>query len=136
MKIIHKAKVNNSSLIFDNSLKLREDLKKFSGDVEVVVKTPDKSRSNNQNRYYWGVVLKLIADHTGYSIDELHEILKGIFLRKRIELETKNGISEQFISKSTAELTTAEMETYLSNIRQWSSLELGCYIPEPNEVSL
>lgn len=36
--------------------------------------------------------------------------------------------------RSTTDLTTIEMEEYLSKIRTWASMTLSCYIPEPNEV--
>jgi hypothetical protein len=37
------------------------------------------------------------------------------------------------IPRSTATLSTLEMEDYLARVREFASMELGCYIPEPNE---
>ena len=39
-----------------------------------------KSRSIQQNRYYWAVICKLISEHTGYTTDETHQILAEMFL--------------------------------------------------------
>ena len=89
-----------------------------------------KPRSNKQNRYYWPVVVGTIADHTGHTPQEIHEILRAQFLPA---YQVKIGEHEYIISKSTTELTTVEMENYLSRIRSWASTELGCYIQEPNE---
>ncbi len=131
------AAVEQGQLIFENNIKYQEYLRSLEGQkVEVVVKkwSEKNQRSIQQNRYYFGVVLKLLSDHTGHTVDELHEILKSIFLKKRIELETKTGIIPQTIYNSTTDLDTVKMEEYLTNIRQWASITLGVYLPLPNEV--
>lgn len=131
------ATVEQGQLIFENNIKYQEYLRSLERQkVEVVVKkwSEKNQRSIQQNKYYWGVVLKLLSDHTGHTVDELHEILKSIFLKKRIELETKTGIIPQMIYNSTTDLDTVKMENYLSNIREWSSVTLGVYVPLPNEV--
>lgn len=89
-------------------------------------------RSNPQNRYYWAACVNLLSDHTGFNTDEIHEILKHKFLKKRMMLMT----TIHDITKSTTELTTAEMEDYLSKVRQWASQELSVNIPEPSENSI
>lgn len=94
-----------------------------------------KDRSNNQNSYYWGVIVHLLSEHTGFGTDEMHEILKHKFLRRTIWVPTKHGTKEQsVIAESTAKLTTKQFEEYTSNIRQWASQDLGVFLPEPNEV--
>ena len=84
---------------------------------EIKKKLTEKQRSSPQNRYFHGVVLPLLADHTGYTDDEMKGVVKYKF-----------GI------KSTAELTTAEFEDFCSRIRMWASRDLECWIPEPNET--
>ena len=95
--------------------------------VTVTVAKTSKKRSSNQNRYYWGVVAKLVAEATGYTTDEAHDALRWQFLKK-----VADGMPDTV--KSTKELTTAEFEDYMTEIRQWASVALSCYIPEPNEV--
>lgn len=96
--------------------------------------TTKKERSNNQNRYYFGVIVDILSDHTGFTRDEVHEILKSKFLRRTMWIPKKTGIMEMsVISYSTTELTTVQFEKYLSEIREWASLELGINLPEPNE---
>lgn len=90
-------------------------------------------RSTPENKYYWGVCVQILSDELGYHRNEIHEILKGMFLSEVKFLKTKEGIEEIRIPKSTAELTTIGFENYLSDIRQWSSAELGIWLPEPNE---
>mgnify|MGYP001561316969 FL=1 len=88
------------------------------------------SRTSPQNRYYWGVVIPILCGHTGFTHDEIHEILKYKFLHR--ESITKN--EEKFErSASTTELTTIEFNEYVQNIVVWAASELSCQIPEPNE---
>ena len=97
--------------------------------------TNKKQRSNNQNRYYWGVVIDLLSEHTGFNREEMHEVLKHKFLRRTLWIPKKDGIQEQsIITYSTTDLTTKQFEDYLSEIRIWSSQDLGLFLPEPNEV--
>ena len=95
-------------------------------EVEVIVRKPKKPRSKQENRYYWGVVIKLLSEATGYNQDEMHEALRMLFLVDRSDLIPT--------LKSTAFLTVEEFEEYLSTIRMWASQSLNCYIPLPNEV--
>ena len=86
-----------------------------------------KTRSVQQNRYYHGVVCKLISGHTGYTGDEVHQIMAEQFLSYE-----KNG--KQFV-KSTTKLKTAEFEEYLEACRRFAAIEMQVYIPLPNEPS-
>ena len=90
-------------------------------------------RSLPQLKYYWSTIVELLAEHTGYTKNEIHEILKMTFLSEVIMLNQKSGIREIRITNSTGDKTTAEIEQYYSDIRQWASKELNCYIPLPNE---
>lgn len=93
-----------------------------------------KDRSNEQNRYYWGVVIDLISEHTGFNREEMHEVLKHKFLRQTVWVPLRNGIKEQsIITKSTTKLTTLQFEEYLREIRQWAAEEMSISLPEPNE---
>jgi len=70
-------------------------------------------------------VYRLLADYTGHSPEEIHEAMKYEFLL--------NHESKLKVPRSTSELSTLEMEDYLSRVREFASMELGVYIPEPNE---
>jgi len=87
-------------------------------------KKPGRSRSKNQNDYFHGVILPILSEFTGYEQKDMKGVVKFRF-----------GI------KSTAELSTAEFEKFMSDIRRWAgdkdsdlnNGETSCYIPEPNE---
>lgn len=90
--------------------------------------TPE-TRSNPQNRYYWGHVLPTISEHTGHSCEELHEIFKLKFNSVVAHI----GKDEIIVGKSTASLKTMEFEHYLSRIITWASMELGVIITNPED---
>ena len=100
--------------------------------VEVIVRKPVKIRSNQQNRYYRGVIVKLIADEMGEIDTELvHNILRYEFLKLRVNFRGKSYIA----LRSTTSLETLEMEEYLEKCRIWASEQFeGFRIPLPNEV--
>ncbi|MBT7632044.1 MAG: hypothetical protein HN597_20450 [Desulfobacula sp.] len=84
-----------------------------------------ETRSDKQRRYQWGVVYKLISDHTGYTQDEVHQEMGKKFLAYE-----KDG--KTFV-KSTTKLSTKNMEIYLESVRRFAAMELFIYIPLPNE---
>ena len=94
------------------------------GEVIMKVTKKKKDRSNKQNRYYRGVVVKMLSDQLGYEAEEIHSILGQMFL-------LVDG-PYPFV-RSTKDLTTVEMEEFLARVRRWASVEHGMYIPNPNE---
>ncbi len=111
-------------------------MRSFEKDCEVTVtiERAHAHRSQKANRYYWGVVVHLIADHTGYTPDETHQALKQLFLPKKLAAAGKNGeiVEELVIGGSTAQLNTIEFGEYVSHIKQWALEKLDVVIPEPD----
>lgn len=97
----------------------------------IEIKEYRKDRSNNENRYYWGVVIKELCNHTGYNADEMHEVLKAKFNPK--ELVFKQTGESVKIGGSTADMNTLEFEAYLEQIRIFALTELDVLIQLPNE---
>ena len=127
MNPIFLGTVKQGKLSFNNLWQFTGYLKSLGEkNVEIIVRKIIKIRSNNQNRYYWGVVVPLLVNTTGYSTEEMHEALKMLFLK---DLTRKIPTL-----RSTADLTTMEFEDYLGKVRMWAAQELSCVIPEPNEV--
>jgi hypothetical protein len=44
---------------------------------EIEIKAWKKTRSTQANNYYWGVVVKRVSDHLGYTPEETHTVLLG-----------------------------------------------------------
>lgn len=128
----HKIRVINGKAQFLNLPIFKKDLQQYEGqDAFLIIKPYKDNRSDNQNRYYWGVVIKLLADELGYLPEEMHEVLKQKFLVSRI---VKVGNTEYSIPDSSSTLNTTEFEDYLSQIRTWASQELELLIPQPNDI--
>lgn len=94
-----------------------------------------KFRSRQQQGYYWGVILEMIAESSGNDKNDVHEEMKRMFLKVG---EKKLGNRIVDVTKSTSELTTGETEDYYSKIRSWAGQRpedggLGIRIPVPNE---
>jgi transcription elongation factor GreA-like protein len=92
-----------------------------------------RMRSLPQLKYYWSVIVKILSDELGYTQNEMHEILKMMFLSELKIIKTKEGIKEIRIPKSTGECQTTEIEDYYSQIREFAGIDLGIFIPLPNE---
>jgi hypothetical protein len=98
------------------------------GIVEMTLKKRRRTRSLNQNAYYWGVVCQLISDYTGMTPDEVHEYLKSTFNYKMV----KNFK----VPISTTNLNSIEFGDYITKIKIWASIELHLNIPDPYTIDL
>lgn len=115
-----------------------EVLKEFEGkSIELVIKTKRKYRSNDQNRYYFGVVVPLIKkrieDDFGERMtkEEVHEFLKGKFNMEEKASQVTGELLH--LPKSTTALSTTEFMEYVKIIRAWAIDFFEMDIPEPNE---
>ena len=105
----------------------------LTGIKVIQIKTYRKSRSVNQNAYYWGIVIRYLTyECSGYTKDEIHQILAERFLSYE-KSDTKTGEIRKFV-KSTTELNTLEFEEYLDKIRLLAIDMYDCIIPLPNET--
>lgn len=96
------------------------------------------TRSQKANAYYWGVVLTLMAEHTGHSPDEIHDVMCQEFIpsqRKQIE----------FYNKLTGETDTATVDLsrssklegesfweFVENVRDWARRHIQVDTPDPD----
>ena len=94
-----------------------------------VVQTLEKERnlrSLSQNRYYWGVVIEILAEEFGYEREEMHEALKMKFLRKHDDTKLPTV-------GSTARMNTAQFSDYIDRVMRWAATDYSIYIPEIGE---
>lgn len=112
----------------DSKKLLFQNLKNLDGEFLVKIQRKPKRRTNQVNKYYWGVVLEYISQETGENKNLLHELMKDRFIPNVVFLDAYD--------LSTASLDTVQMWEYIEMIRAWSVGFLNCYIPEPNEVIL
>jgi hypothetical protein len=125
--------VKNGKLIFKELELFKIYLHSLEGkSLDIIVRLVRKDRSNQENRYYRGVVVPMISEHTGYTPEEVHEFLKLKFLSKIIVLAGK----DERIPRSSTELSTIEWEKWMTEIREWAAQELSLVIPEPKQVEV
>jgi len=129
---------NEGKFTIANRLRLQEWCRLNKGkNVVVCFKRKGSQRSNPQNRYYWGVVIKEISIRLrdlGYlhlEDNDVHEMMKIKFCFEREINENTGEVLD--IPKSTTSLTTTEFCEYMDRIRDWAQEFLGIYIPSPNE---
>lgn len=93
-----------------------------------------KIRSMNAERYYRGVVLKMIADEQGeIDYDYVHDYLGEKFKpRKRIKWPD-GKVTEEVMSN--ADLDSKDFAEYVSKCRHFASTELNCFIPSAGELT-
>lgn len=91
-------------------------------------------RSDPQNRYYWGVVIKEISirlrdlGHEWLEDNDVHDMMK-------LKFNTEQMVSEHGevldLPKSTAGLTTTQFIEYTERVKKWAAEFLDIYIPDP-----
>lgn len=124
---IFRGAIQKGKILLEMPKRFRELCCRLEGSqVEVVLRKHKRNRSNQQNRYYWGVVIHLLAEHCGYEQEEMHDALKQKFLRIHDDTELPTV-------RSTASLNTAEFTEYIEQARRLAA-EMGVYIPDPGQV--
>ena len=113
-------------------------LKSFEGvNITITIAKRKKQRSNNQNAYYWAVIVpfwqNIFLTEWGdvYSKDQTHEFLKYNcnYLEK---VNEKTGEILR-LSKSTTENSTVDQELMCKNARDLALEMFTVTIPLPNE---
>ena len=110
-------KVINGKLILENKDDFQNDLHKFNGDVVLTLKQLTKKKTNKQNNYYRGVIVKTLSQHLGYTLDEMHQELK-----KEFKVDTTKRLSQD------------EFQDYLDRIIRWASIFHGVALPDPTRL--
>ena len=88
-----------------------------------------KGRTNQQNRYFHGVIVPIVSDATGHTLEETKELLKVMYAPK--EIETKKGVIK--IGTPTSSMKKHEMQLFIDNIIV-NMAEFGIDIPSPEET--
>ena len=132
----------------DGTIKLPKRLrsevgKAFAGkDIIATFARPKKTRSSEQNRYYWGVVVRMVCEgfqalgnpvnpDNNEDIELTHEYLKRRFLQP-IQVADVNGEVHD-LGHTTTNLTTSQMMDYIAQVQQFAVEFLNIVIPDPGE---
>lgn len=96
--------------------------------VTITINKYFKQRTNQQNAYLWGVCYKLISEHTGYTCDEVHDLMAKKFIGEKI---IKIGDVETVTHKTSVKLSTKDFMGFVASIQQFAAEQLNIYIPDP-----
>jgi hypothetical protein len=136
-----KAKIINGKITFDNLFQQKlyyDSLKKLeSKTVSLTLGEWRNTRSIQENRYYWGVIIRIFEDYIGNKDNQsgdAHEHLTSQFLKYR-KKDPITGRYRTYI-KSTSDLTTKEFEDYCSTCRTYLNSTFGLCVPQPNEFEI
>lgn len=124
---IFYGKAKNGELIFSNQKAIRDFLCSVEDKPLVISIGKERDvRSDNQHRYYW-FYLRLIANDTGHTEDELHQLFKRIFLPPTFITVLGREIK---IPSTTKKLNKTEFGEYLEKI----NAETGIPLPDPKDI--
>lgn len=94
---------------------------------------PDATASDPQRRYWFGVIVEHVADHSGYTKDEAHHMLLWHLmpeLRKTVKDFEGRDVARRV---SWNELMGEEATTLIDRAFKFAAEKLGLYIPSPRE---
>ncbi|MFA6314951.1 MAG: hypothetical protein WC648_01095 [Candidatus Paceibacterota bacterium] len=119
------AKSTKGELIFDNKKAIQDYLFTVDGKALIVkIERETGRRSQSQNNFYWSY-LTIIANETGHTENELHELFKRIFLPPQYKTILGREVK---LPASTTNLNKVEFGEYMDKI----CAETNVPIPDPN----
>ena len=101
------------------------------GEYWITVERKKAKRSLDQNAYWWAVPVKILAEHCGYTENQMHYALLGECFGYTSGL---NG-RPMPVKPSSSDLSVEEFTHLIDWCLTWAAAELGVIIPNPNEVA-
>lgn len=115
---IFRGRVEKGRLVLDNRDGFKTLIDSLEGKkIEIVLRGRSAGKSDQQSRYYFGVVVALVADYLGYEKIEAHEALK-----------------QKFNIKTTTTLKSKEFQDYIDQIIRFAASEFHVNIPDPESI--
>ena len=128
------AHITAGVLVIPSRQQLRAALKHWpDGPVEVEVRPHLETRRARANRYYWGVVLKMMAEEMGQSAEDVHEIEKMRHNSKPAPDDLPMATYGAYIPQSTAKLDIHAFSLYLERVMLDGNEYLGIVFPPPRK---
>jgi hypothetical protein len=107
-------------------------------DVTITIERAHATRSLDQNALYWAGYVEPLAEHTGYTVLEMHEYLKQRFLpKKHLFIQDADGqiVDEADLPQpTTTTLNKIEFGDYLREIEAFA-LGLGVVVGTNREAA-
>ena len=106
--------------------RLREILESLP-DGEYSIKPYSPPRNHEQNDLYWAL-LTLVERESGNDKDDMHELMKLKYNRKRIKSNLWGKKSWKYVGGSTRDLNRKQFALFFSQVEQFFA-ELGYVLP-------
>jgi len=129
LKTIEYPKHRKREQVMSSIEKALDKLDEDNTNLQVFICNDYPIATLRQRGYLFGVVLKIIEEHTGTSVEDLFELFKTEFGDPMHAEEIAVG---QF-KLTTKTYSTKNMTIFIEKIRNWAT-EGGLYIPEANAV--
>lgn len=129
-RLAHWASIKDGKLVLDNPrwfkgmIALHDDC-----EVQVIVERKKSDPSSQQRGYLFGVVYAEASRYTGYTPDELHEVMKTLHLKRK---HLWRG-SELVTVGSTTALSKNELAEFIMNVVLTLN-EMGIEVPPPDKL--
>jgi len=130
---IWTGEVRAGRVIYDRPADFVNWLSTLNGKRVVVRVEPRKvRRSVEQNAYWWGVVVPIIAEDLGWDRHE-HDALHYSLLHECFGYTEKNGLRVP-IKTASSKLSVDEFTQLIEWAVRWAAVEHHIVVPLPNEV--
>lgn len=129
-RLVHRGSITGGKLVLENPkwfrgmIALHDDC-----NVNVLVEKRKSGPTSEQRGYLWGVVYVEASKVTGHTPEELHEIMKSKFLRRKMVWRG----TEVTTVRSTSDFTMNELAEFITNVVH-AFQETGIEIPEPDPL--
>jgi len=96
--------------------------------LRIIVTSEERKRNAEQNKFYWGVILRDIADNAWvnsrqFDKDVWHEHFARQFgVSEDIELPNGETVTRR---KSTTQMSVGEFSTYMTQVQAYAASTLG-----------
>ena len=132
MKSYHYDGITQGKL--NNPEAFREKLQRYEAKRITITISDEKKRSTDQNRYWWGVVIRKITEWlqgNGNDVtdNDVHEFIKMKYLGEK-EVKIDGKIYKRY--RGTSELNTQEFADLVEKIQR-DFAQRGLIIPDPNQ---
>ncbi len=119
--------IKDGKLEFNNERYVRWMVSGFedTDNVRIVIEKQRGNKTNPQLHYLFGVVYKLMAEHTGMSVEEIDAAMKARYLRNK--MQWRGG--DLTIIRDKRNLTSDEMGEFIEEVRR-EAADLGVVVPE------
>lgn len=124
-------------LHLDDKASYLQHARRYAGKpVELVLRRRTSKRSNQQNRWMWGIAYRLLGEHWGYERTEHEQMHYGLLAQCfGTRVDPRFGIRVPNVA-SSSKLSTVEFGEYMEWLVRYAAVEEHIRIPLPNEADL